>query len=141
MAIATTCQIPRDAGAGAAGDNAQIQSDAHGCPGCPDLGVEPAIVGSANLMMINGRPALRVDDVGIHAVCLRTEHVVRAIGAVNVFINGKAAYRKNDPSKHCGGSGNLIEGSDKMRSRRARRWRESRRQTPELGARPQGQDR
>jgi hypothetical protein len=33
-------------------------------------------------------------------------------GSSTVFINGKAAYRKNDPSKHCGGDGKLIEGSD-----------------------------
>jgi len=32
-------------------------------------------------------------------------------GAPTVFINGKAAYRMNDPSKHCGGMGQLIEGS------------------------------
>lgn len=32
-------------------------------------------------------------------------------GAPTVFINSKAAYRRGDPSKHCGGIGKLIEGS------------------------------
>jgi hypothetical protein len=32
-------------------------------------------------------------------------------GAPNVFINGKPAFRINDTSKHCGGTGQLIEGS------------------------------
>jgi uncharacterized Zn-binding protein involved in type VI secretion len=98
-------------GQGRLGDKAQIQSDAHGCPGCPHPGVGPAIAGSADVF-VNGRPALRVDDVGIHAVCCGPNMWQAQQGSSTVFINGKAAYRKNDPSKHCGGDGKLIEGSD-----------------------------
>jgi uncharacterized Zn-binding protein involved in type VI secretion len=100
-------------GAGRLGDKAQIQSDAHGCPGCPHPGVGPAIVGSTNVN-INSRPALRVDDMGIHAVCCGPNTWQAQKGSSTVFINGKAAFRKDDMSKHCGGSGKLIEGSDNV---------------------------
>ncbi len=98
-------------GAGRLGDKAKIQTDAHGCPGCPHPGVGPAIVGSTNVI-INGRPALRADDVGIHAVCCGSNRWSAQQGSATVFINGKAAFRKTDPSKHCGGQGQLSEGSD-----------------------------
>src|SRR6266446_4237765 len=97
-------------GQGRLGDKAQIQSDAHGCPGCPHPGVGPAIAGSADVM-VNGRPAVRVDDVGIHAVCCGPNMWSAQQGSPTVFINGKAAFRKDDPSRHCGGSGKLIEAS------------------------------
>ncbi|HXU67956.1 MAG TPA: PAAR domain-containing protein [Polyangia bacterium] len=97
-------------GAGRLGDKAQIQADAHGCPGCPHPGIGPAISGSANVL-INGRPALRVDDAGIHAACCGGNMWQAAQGSATVFINGKAAHRMNDPSRHCGGTGKLIEGS------------------------------
>ena len=99
------------AGQGRLGDKAQIQSDAHGCPGCPHPGVGPAIAGSVDVY-VNGRPGLRVDDVGIHAVCCGPNMWSAQAGSGTVFINGKAAFRKNDASRHCGGSGKLIEGSD-----------------------------
>src|ERR1700761_8580213 len=95
------------------GDKAQVQNDAHGCPGCPHPGVGPAISGSPTVF-INGLPALRVDDVGIHAVCCGPNMWTAQQGSQTVFINGKAAYRMNDPSKHCGGQGKLIEGSDNV---------------------------
>jgi uncharacterized Zn-binding protein involved in type VI secretion len=97
-------------GAGRLGDKAQIQQDAHGCPGCPHPGVGPAIAGSTDVF-INGMPALRVDDVGIHAVCCGPNMWSAQAGSATVFINGKAAFRKDDPTRHCGGSGKLIEAS------------------------------
>ncbi len=98
-------------GQGRLGDAANITNDAHGCPGCPHPGSGPAIQGSADVF-VNGRPALRVDDVGIHAACCGTNMWQAQQGAPTVFINGKAAFRMNDPSKHCGGQGKLIEGSN-----------------------------
>ncbi len=98
-------------GAGRLGDQAQVQSDAHGCPGCPHPGVGPAIAGSPDVF-INGRSALRKDDLGLHAVCCGTNMWQANAGSGTVFINGKAAHRKNDATKHCGGQGKLIEGSD-----------------------------
>jgi uncharacterized Zn-binding protein involved in type VI secretion len=97
-------------GQGRLGDKANISADAHGCPGCPHPGTGPAIMGSPDVF-VNGLPALRVDDMGIHAVCCGPNMWKAQQGAPTVFINGKAAYRLNDPSKHCGGSGQLIEGS------------------------------
>lgn len=95
---------------GRLGDKANISADAHGCPGCPHPGTGPAIQGSANVF-VNGRPALRVDDVGIHAVCCGSNMWQAQSGSSTVFINGKAAFRQNDPTRHCGGQGKLIEGS------------------------------
>lgn len=97
-------------GAGRLGDKAHVQEDSHGCPGCPHPGVGPAISGSANVF-INGMPALRVDDVGIHAVCCGSNTWSAQQGSATVFINGKAAFRRDDPTRHCGGTGKLIEGS------------------------------
>ena len=62
-------------------------------------------------MFVNGRPALRSDDLGIHTACCGSNMWQAQKGSATVFINGKSAYRLNDPSKHCGGPGNLIEGS------------------------------
>ena len=101
------------AGQGRLGDKAQIQQDSHGCPGCPHPGVGPAIAGSPNVF-VNGRPALRKDDVGIHAVCCGANMWSASAGSQTVFINGKPAHRKDDQTRHCGGSGKLIEGSDNV---------------------------
>ena len=98
------------AGQGRLGDKANISADAHGCPGCPHPGVGPAIAGSPNVF-VNKRPALRQDDVGIHAVCCGGNMWKAQQGSGTVFINGKAAFRQNDPTQHCGGDGQLIEGS------------------------------
>ena len=99
------------AGAARLGDKAQIQQDAHGCPACPHPGIGPAIAGSANVM-INGRPAVRVDDVGIHAICCGPNMWSAAQGSTTVLINGKPAVRNSDQTRHCGGQGKMIEGSD-----------------------------
>ena len=99
------------AGQARLGDQAKVDSDAHGCPGCPHPGVGPAIMGSADVL-VNGRPALRKDDLGIHAVCCGTNMWQAAAGSGSVFINGKAAIRNSDQTKHCGGAGKMIQGSD-----------------------------
>jgi len=61
--------------------------------------------------MVNKRPALRVDDRGIHAACCGTNTWIATAGSATVFINGKAAHRIGDQNRHCGGMGQLIEGS------------------------------
>lgn len=61
--------------------------------------------------MCNGLPALRVDDIGFHAVCCNTNLWTATKGAHTVFIDGKPAHRKDDEQRHCGGLGKLIEGS------------------------------
>ncbi len=72
--------------------------------------IGPAIIGSPDVM-INCRPALRETDQGIHAACCGPNMWVAAGGSTSVFINDLPAHRKGDADQHCGGQGNLIEGS------------------------------
>ena len=98
------------AGAGRVGDKAQCPSDAHGCPGCAHPVVGPAVGGSTDVQ-INGKPALRMDDPGVHSACCGPNKWQAAQGSPTVFINDKAAHRMGDMTQHCGGVGKLIEGS------------------------------
>src|ERR1044071_375497 len=97
-------------GQGRLGDKAQVPIDAHGCPACPHPGTGPAFQGSPDVF-VNRRPALRVNDPGIHAACCGPNTWQAQRGCETVFINGQGAFRLLDPSKHCGGQGQLIEGS------------------------------
>lgn len=72
--------------------------------------VGPAILGSPTVF-VNSLPAVRVGDVGIHAVCCGPNMYKTAKGSGTVFINGKKAVRKGDKTTHCGGSGKMIMGS------------------------------
>jgi uncharacterized Zn-binding protein involved in type VI secretion len=96
--------------AGRLGDQSHIQADGHGCPACPHSATGPAVGGSANVA-INGRPALRVGDPGLHAGCCGTNAWRATQGAPGVFINNRAAHRMGDEDAHCGGVGKLVEGS------------------------------
>jgi uncharacterized Zn-binding protein involved in type VI secretion len=97
-------------GQGRLGDKANVPLDAHGCPACPHSAVGPAIMGSPDVN-VNRRPALRVDDPGIHAACCGSNTWKATQGSATVMINGKAAHRMGDQNRHCGGTGQLIEGS------------------------------
>ncbi len=97
-------------GQGRLGDKASVPLDAHGCPACPHPAIGPAIQGSPDVRA-NGRPALRVDDPGIHAACCGSNTWTATQGSLTVFINGKGAHRMTDQNRHCGGIGQLIEGS------------------------------
>ncbi len=92
------------------GDKAQVKADAHGCPACPHPGVGPIVVGSADVFT-NGKPQGRQDDLGIHAICCGPNNFQIAKGSPTVYVNGKPAARMQDKTKHCGGSGQIIEGS------------------------------
>jgi uncharacterized Zn-binding protein involved in type VI secretion len=70
----------------------------------------PAIRGSSDVN-VNRRPALRIDDPGIHAACCGTNTWTATTGSMTVLINGKGAHRIGDQNRHCGGMGQLIEGS------------------------------
>ena len=61
----------------------------------------------------------------MHAACCGPNMWTATAGSATVNINGKAAHRKDDAQKHCGGSGKLIVGSadDHHRRRRRRRRR------------------
>jgi|SRR5439155_10488649 len=97
-------------GAARLADMGKVDSDAHGCPACPHPGIGPAIQGSPDVN-INNMPAVRVDDLGIHAVCCAMNMWTATKGSGTVFINGKAAHRKDDAQKHCGGDGKMNTAS------------------------------
>lgn len=95
------------------GDMSNVPVDAHGCPGCPHNCTGPAILGSANVF-VNSRPAVRVTDIGVHAVCCNGNMWVAKTGSATVFINNLKAHRKGDSDQHCGGMGTMKEGSDNV---------------------------
>jgi hypothetical protein len=97
-------------GQGRLGDKANVPIDTHGCPACPHPGIGPAIMGSSDVN-VNRRPALRVDDPGLHAACCGPNTWTATKGSMTVFINGKGAHRMGDQNRHCGGMGQLVEGS------------------------------
>jgi uncharacterized Zn-binding protein involved in type VI secretion len=92
------------------GDKAQVDADAHGCPACPHPGVGPIVTGSPDVT-VNGKPAARQDDLGVHAVCCGPNTFTIKRGSPTVYVNGKPFARMNDTTKHCGGSGPIIDGS------------------------------
>ncbi len=92
------------------GDKSQISEDSHGCPACPHPCVGPAVEGSPDVN-VNGLPAIRVGDPGVHSACCGPNTWVAKAGSASVFINGKKAHRKDDADTHCGGTGKMIEGS------------------------------
>ncbi len=95
------------------GDISKVPVDAHGCPGCPHSARGPAIIGSPDVL-VNNRPAIRVGDMGIHAVCCNGNFWEAKMGSGTVFVNNKAAHRKGDMDKHCGGIGTMDQGSDNV---------------------------
>jgi hypothetical protein len=50
----------------------------------------------------------------MHAACCGTNTWKVSQGSETVFINGKPAARTGDQSQHCGGTGQLIEGSSNV---------------------------
>jgi len=62
----------------------------------------------------NKRPALRVGDPGIHMACCAANMWKATMGSATVMINNKPAHRLNDSTQHCGGIGQLIEGSSNV---------------------------
>ncbi len=97
-------------GVGRLGDKSNAPVDAHGCPACPHPVTGPAVTGSANVL-VNSRPALRLGDKGVHAACCGPNMWTAISGSATVMINGKPAHRMGDQDQHCGGPGQLIEGS------------------------------
>jgi uncharacterized Zn-binding protein involved in type VI secretion len=92
------------------GDKAMANADAHGCPACPHQVSGPAITGSPTVM-VNHMPALRVTDTGVHQACCGPNMWMAAAGSSTVLINFLPAVRLGDATQHCGGVGQMIEGS------------------------------
>jgi len=97
-------------GQGRVSDISDVSACAHGCPACPHPAAGPATSGSPDVM-VNGLPALRLGDSGIHAVCCGPNTWQATAGSSSVFINGKPAHRQGDTCQHCGGVGSLSTGS------------------------------
>ena len=87
------------------GDMAVCPADAHGCPACPHPTTGPVTTGSPNVF-VNGKPAARVGDKGVHAACCGQNTFEIISGDSTVLINGRAAAKRAESvTKHCGGSG------------------------------------
>lgn len=100
-------------GASRVGDCAKCPFDAHGCKACSHSVTGPVTQGS-NDVIINGKPAARAGDSGIHGVCCGLNKFTITGGAPSVFFNGKPAARQTDTTIHCGGIGNLKQGSSNV---------------------------
>lgn len=92
------------------GDRSLVPEDTHGKFCCPHEAIGPATQGSPDVW-VNGMPALRVTDTGIHSSCCGPQIWVAKDGAPTVEINGLRAHRKLDQDQHCGGMGYMVEGS------------------------------
>ena len=96
------------------GDRSKAPIDTHGCPACLHTNVQgPAITASPNVF-VNGAPALRIGDGGIHAACCFTNTWKVIQGSGQVFVNGQALVRKGDTTLHCGGIGKMIDASENV---------------------------
>ncbi len=95
---------------GRLGHKARCDEDAHGCVNCPHPVEGPATRG-ARRVYVNGQPALRVGDTGVHRHCCGPGTWEATRGSGTVYIEGQSAHRMGDTTTHCGGTGELIEGS------------------------------
>ncbi|MFH2065239.1 MAG: PAAR domain-containing protein [Pseudomonadota bacterium] len=89
------------------GSIAHCPNDAHGCPACPHP-VRGPIQSGSPYVLIEGKPAARVGDSGIHAACCGPNTFMITTGDPNVLIDGKPAARLGDQTKHCGGVGKIV---------------------------------
>ena len=64
--------------------------------------------------MVNDLPALRVGDPGMHAACCGPNTWTAQAGSGTVFINSIKAHRLGDKDTHCGGSGQMVDGSSNV---------------------------
>jgi uncharacterized Zn-binding protein involved in type VI secretion len=93
------------------GDRSLVPKDDHRLPDCSHKCIGPAQTGSPNVD-VNGRPALRVTDSGVHHRCCKANTWVAIKGSTTVFINNLEAHRLGDADQHCGGPGYMVEGSE-----------------------------
>ena len=95
----------------AVGDQARCEADAHGVFTDPLSVIGPITTGSP-IVYINGRPAARVGDVGVHAACTGPNtFTITGHGGSEVKINGRYAAKKGAETQHCGGIGEIVTGS------------------------------
>lgn len=92
------------------GDKAQCPADSHGGLADPMPTIGPIISGSP-LVLIDGRPAARKGDRGVHAACSGPNTFEIVEGDPNVLINGRPAAKLDHQTRHCGGMGRIVEAS------------------------------
>jgi uncharacterized Zn-binding protein involved in type VI secretion len=92
------------------GDRSLVPEDSHGKACCAHKCIGPATTGSPDVF-VNRQAALRVNDQGVHSQCCGENTWVAISGSSTVMINTLAAHRQDDQDQHCGGVGNMIEGS------------------------------
>lgn len=93
------------------GDRSKAPVDVHGCPACPHPNVVGPSISASSNVFVNGAPALRIDDLGMHSACCGS-NMWKVMGASGkVFVNGSHVVRQGDPTLHCGGVGKMIEAS------------------------------
>jgi len=95
------------AGYASVGSIATCVVDAHGCLACPHRVSGPVTSGSPNVF-VNGKPAARVGDVGVHCACCGQNTYKIVTGDPQVLINGRAAARMGSKTEHCGGVGEIT---------------------------------
>jgi uncharacterized Zn-binding protein involved in type VI secretion len=82
-------------------------ADAHGCIACAHPVDGVITTGSPNVF-VNGKPAARVGDVGVHAACCGANTFKIISGDSQVLINGRpAAWTGLSQTQHCGGMGTI----------------------------------
>lgn len=94
------------------GDKAKTEGHTHGGVCCePHTCIGPAVSASSNVL-VNGKPALRLGDLGVHSPCCGPSVWTVDAGSGGLFINGMRAVRQGDLTIHCGISeGEMIEAS------------------------------
>jgi uncharacterized Zn-binding protein involved in type VI secretion len=95
------------AGYACVGMLALCPADSHGGPIDAQQVVGPIITGSAHVL-VNGKPAARVGDKGVHSACVGPNTFEIVGGDESVLIDGKAAAKIGSTTRHCGGMGRII---------------------------------
>jgi uncharacterized Zn-binding protein involved in type VI secretion len=88
---------------------AKCPADSHGSPADPLTVVGPITTGSSHVF-VNGKPAARVGDRGVHSACAGPNTFEIVGGDSSVLIDGKPAAKIGSSTKHCGGMGSIIGG-------------------------------
>jgi uncharacterized Zn-binding protein involved in type VI secretion len=105
-----TVNAKSPAGYAYVGCKALCPADSHGAPSDPHSVVGPITTGSGHVL-INGQPAARVGDVGVHAACAGSNTFTIVGGDSEVLIDGRAAAKVGSSTRHCGGMGHIIGGA------------------------------
>ena len=91
-------------------DIARCPSCSHGCLTCAH-DVSGPCTGGSDDVYVNGLPAARETDPGVHESCCDANTWVATGASKTVIINGLGAHRVDDETTHCGGVGKMLTGS------------------------------